>query len=190
VNLLTQKQFAELAKISSTAVTKARKKGRCEHYNGTVKYNVDAPLNQAFLNDLNPARIKEVQRDIIVSPDEELLDIQKKNLKAGDKLQREKAELTKQQRIKVELQNAVRRSELLEYSLVDKYIFLYLDRLHSNLERMTGAYFDDLVRKVQADGPQPEHKQEWKDLSKTAIHEAKQKIMELLEEITKEQAKK
>jgi hypothetical protein len=193
MNLLTQKQLAVLAGVSSAAITKARKKKRVEHFNGTKNYDIDSPLNKAFLNDLNPNRINSETEIVLPGTPEQnetLLNQQQKSLDAVAKLAKEKAELTKQNRIKVQLQNAVRRGELIEAEAVEQSLMMFLDRWLNVNKRKFNSYWQELIRNIQSESkPIPELKREFLNMLEGAADEAKLSTCEKLEEIKIDQGK-
>ena len=102
----------------------------------------------------------------------------------------EKARVDRARAEQLEMKNAVMRAELYKADLVEQYLFLYLDRLHSNLDRLSGSTLADVVRQAIIDGElKPDGRLKWKDACKNAVHEAKIEIVERLENIKEEQAK-
>ena len=113
---------------------------------------------------------------------EELLEIARR-------LEIAKMEKMEQQAIAEKLKNAVRRGEYLKKESVYDDIMLYIDKLHSNIERLADSYLSDLGGQiVDAGKVMPEHRTKWKDEVMSQIDEAKRITMDRVKEIQKAQA--
>lgn len=198
MNLITKKEIAQLAGVSAPAISKAIKDGRLECYQGSKQIDTDSPLARAYLNNIPLQRQNNVpslpgqqQANVDSGPNNDDLTqavIKVQNAEALNKV--EAAEFKRQQRIEKEMKNAVRRSDLLNYKKVDQYIFLYLDKLHSNLERLATSVLDDMSEKILESGSvRPEHRQIWKDAVKKSIHESVEQVKKRLKEIMDDQAR-
>ena len=197
MKLMFQNKFAELAGISAPAVSKAIREKRLECYHGTKKINRDCPLSKAFLNNISPQRMssaleKNIKASDITYPGEESADNEGSDdvsQETKEDYGKQRTKLSKEQTIKLKLQNAQTRGELMQDSLVEEYLFLYLDKLHSTLDRMGSAALTDIGRKILTAGDiKPEHRQAWKDLVKGVVHGAKLEIMERLDDVKTLQA--
>lgn len=200
MNLLTQKQFAELAGVSSPAIGQARKKKRLEHYQGTKEYDTDSPLNRAFLETIPKERLNkpavippkngEVSPEIGANLGEAITEVQH----AHAKKLIEEAELKKQQRIEKELKNAVRRGELVELEKINQSLMMYIDRWHNENERGWKAKYQELKRLIQkvSDGQASDNevRKIFSDWFMERTHIAKTETVRRLQEITIEQGRK
>lgn len=93
-----------------------------------------------------------------------------------------------QEDLKLKLQNARLRGELLDANVVYDGIFLYLDKLHSNLERMAGTFLNDIGYKIiNAEEVSSDVKQEWVDGTLKQIDQAKKTIVKTLKTISQNQ---
>ncbi len=198
MGLLTKAEFSQLAGVSPPAISKQLREGKLEEENGTGRINTDHPLSRAYLQRVPPQRQSKVfdnaskAIEIIDPSGQSVLSARKKNEVANAimDVSDERARVQRATAEKIEMQNAVRRSELYESELIDTQLFLYLDRVHSNLDRLSGSTLDDIVRLAIIEGKLlPEHKLKWKNACKSAVHEAKMEIVERLEGIKEAQAK-
>lgn len=199
MNLLTVPQFVELSGVSKQAIYNHLRKGEKLRYsNGSKKIDLDDPLTRAYLDNPSSQRQSNILNDpeaaleIIDPSGQTALSTRKKNElanKYGDAAD-EKARVDRARAEQLEMKNAVMRAELYKADLVEQYLFLYLDRLHSNLDRLSGSTLADVVRQAIIDGElKPDGRLKWKDACKNAVHEAKIEIVERLENIKEEQAK-
>ena len=197
MNLITQKQLADLAGVSSPAITKARKKDRLEYYRGTKVYDTDSPLNRAFLETIPKERLNkpaviptngEVMTDGIGRDlGEALTEVQH----AQAKKLIEEAELKKQQRIEKELRNAARRGELVELESINISLMTFLDELLNTNKRYFNAAYDKIVRETLTKGEKVEGlKQDFLNEMELSADEAKQTVVKKLTEIQIDQAKR
>ena len=100
-----------------------------------------------------------------------------------------RAEKERETVVQKKLQNARMRGELLDEKLVDKNIFMYLDKVHSNLERLGGSYLSDVGSAIVTAGSvTPEIIERWNNAILEQIDDAKKLIMKKLKEIKKEQS--
>lgn len=196
MNRLTQKQFADLAGVSSQAIGKARKNKRVEYYHGTKEYDTDSPLNRAFLQNIPKERLN---KPAVIPPKngeveefgEDLGKALTEVQKAQAKKLVEEAELKKQQRIEKELKNAVRRGELVELKSINESIMTFLDELLNTNKRYFNAAYEKIVRETLTKGAKVEGlKQEFLNEMELSADEAKQIVVKKLKEIQIEQAKK
>jgi len=180
------------------AISKAIKTGRLEYHAGSKSIDVDHPLSKAFLNNISPQRLRKTTEPIdgvlqiphTAQQDSYVPENAEDIANAVEKYSKHRAEKEKQAAIKLKMQNAVTRSDLFESGLVENELFLYLDRVHSDLDRLSGATLEDVVRLAIIAGKLlPEHKLKWKNACKSAVHNAKMEIVERLEGIKEVQAK-
>lgn len=132
--------------------------------------------------------IEEITKELAVE------DIPKKELKELLNLSAryEKARTGKieEQEQKLKLENARIRGELVDREKVYNHLFLYLDKLHSNLERLADSYLSDILPlAIDAGKISPEHRNVWHDEVLSQIDETKNGIVKMLKKIEKEQAK-
>ena len=119
-------------------------------------------------------------------------DIPKKELKELLNLSAryEKARTGKieEQEQKLKLENARIRGELVDREKVYNNIFTYLDKLHSNLERLADSFLSDIGPLIVDAGKiSPEHRNVWHDEVLSQIDESKKSIVKMLRKIEKEQ---
>jgi len=100
-----------------------------------------------------------------------------------------RAEKEKETVIHKKLLNAKIRGDLLSEELVNKNIFMYLDKVHSNLERLSGSYLSDVGSAIVTAGlVTPEIRNRWRNGIMEQIDDAKNIIMKKLKDIKREQA--
>ena len=88
------------------------------------------------------------------------------------------------------LKNARIRGELVDREKVYNSMFTYLDKLHSNLERLADSFLSDIgPLMVDAGKVMPEHRESWKDEVLSQIDESKTGMVKMLNKIEKEQSK-
>lgn len=109
-------------------------------------------------------------------------------LEIARRLEIAKMEKMEQQAIAEKLKNAARRGELIERERFFDLI-TYLDKLHSNLERLGDSFLSDVGgRIVKAKKVLPEHRSEWKSEIMSQIDETKNWEVEEIRKIEKEQS--
>ena len=112
---------------------------------------------------------------------EELLEI-------AYRLELAKTEKMEQQAIAEKLKNAARRGELISRERFYD-IIRYLDKLHSNIERLADSFLSDIGgRIIDAGKIKPEHRADWKNEIMSQVDDTKNKMVEELKKIEKEQA--
>lgn len=100
-----------------------------------------------------------------------------------------RAEKEAENAIKAKLINAKIRGEMLVRETVYNAIFLYLDKLHSNLERLADAYLSDVGSMIITAGSvTPKIRAIWRDEVLKQIDDTKKACMKKLKEIEREQA--
>lgn len=100
-----------------------------------------------------------------------------------------RAEKEAENAIKAKLINAKIRGEMLVREIVYDTIFLYLDKLHSNLERLADSYLSDTgAMIVTAGAVTPAIRSIWRNEVLKQIDDTKKRCMEKIKEIEREQA--
>ena len=101
-----------------------------------------------------------------------------------------RTEKLEEQSISEKLKNARIRGELIDREKVYNNIFTYLDKLHSNLERLSDSFLSDIgPLMVDAGKVMPEHRTAWHDEVMSQIDESKKSMIKMLKKIQREQAK-
>jgi hypothetical protein len=200
MKLVTVKEFVSISGVTKQAIYSHLRKGeRLQYYKGSNQIDIEAPLTQAYLNNVPAQRLRKTTEPpdgvLQMMPSPQLDTYIPENAEdianAVEKYSKHRAEKEKQTADKLRMANEVRRGQLLEKTIVEEYIFLWIDRLHSNLDRMAGGFWDDLIRRVLLAGEnKPEFKLEWKDRVKLIEHETKLECMERLTGIKKIQAER
>jgi phage terminase Nu1 subunit (DNA packaging protein) len=95
-----------------------------------------------------------------------------------------------EQQAKIEALKVARtRGELVAREAVYNQIMAYLDRLHSNLDRLGTAYLSDVgALIVDAGEVTPEHRAQWQDAIMGLIHETKEQVVKEMRSIAREGA--
>ena len=149
MNLLTQIKFAELAGVSSPAITKARKNNRVEYYQGTKEYDIDSPLNKSFLSTIPKERLNKLVVTEVTKPgekSEKLENASEMVLLATEKKIIEEAEFKEQQKIEKQLKNAYTLGEHVKIESIETTIMTWFDSwLNTNKRRFNGS-FDEFIR--------------------------------------------
>ena len=110
--------------------------------------------------------------------------------KLGERYDIAKTGKMEEQEQKLKLENARIRGELVDREKVYNNIFMYLDKLHSNLERLADSFLSDLgPLMVDAGKVMPEHRESWHDEVLSQIDETKKGMVKMLKKIEKEQSK-
>ena len=108
----------------------------------------------------------------------------------GQRYDQARTEKLEQQALNEKLKNARIRGELIDREKVYNSIFTYLDKLHSNLERLADSYLSDVGPLIIDAGKiMPEHRSSWKNEVMSQIDESKKVIIKNLKKIQKEQTK-
>lgn len=106
----------------------------------------------------------------------------------GERYTQAKTEKIEQQAIAEKLKNARIRGELVDREKVYNNMFTYLDKLHSNFERLADSYLSDIgPLMIDAGKVMPEHRSVWKDEVLSQIDESKNAMVKILDKIAKEQ---
>lgn len=108
----------------------------------------------------------------------------------GQRYDQARTEKLEQQAINEKLKNARIRGELVDREKIYNNMFTYLDKLHSNLERLADSYLSDIgPLMIDAKKVMPEHRSSWKNEVLSQIDEAKTGMVKQLKKIQKEQTK-
>ncbi len=197
MNLQTQTEFSKLAGVSKMAISKAIKAETLRYFPGTKKIDPGDALSQAYLNNPSISRISAnkaknlpAQGEPVQQSDDveqTIVDVNKAQIQKII----EEAELKRQQRIKVQLQNATRRGELVELKAIEKLIMMFYDRwLNTNKRRFNGK-FDELKRDLdKGEKSDAEIKRDLNNSFENWANEAKETSCELLIQIQEGQGKK
>lgn len=109
-------------------------------------------------------------------------------LEIARRLEVAKTEKMEQQALAEKLKNASRRGELINRERFYD-IIKYLDKLHSNIERLADSFLSDVGGRIIDSGKiNPEHRSIWKDEVMSQIDVTKKDMVRELKEIEKEQA--
>lgn len=109
-------------------------------------------------------------------------------LEIAERLEIAKTEKMEQQAIAEKIKNARLRGELIDKEKTYNFLFLYLDKLHSNIERLADSYLSDMGgRIIDAKKILPEHRMTWKSEVMSQINNAKDEIATRIKEIQKSQ---
>jgi hypothetical protein len=99
-----------------------------------------------------------------------------------------RASKLEQEDLQLKLKNARLRGELLDKDVVYQSVFLYLDKVMSNIERMAGAFLKDIAYKIlTAEELTPDVQQEWIDQTLKQIDAAKKETVKRLNKIARNQ---
>ena len=110
-------------------------------------------------------------------------------IEIAERLEIAKTQKMEEQVVSERLKNAKMRGDLVDKELIYNRIFLYLDKLHSNLERLADSYLSDLGgRIVDAEKVLPEHRMEWKNEVMSQIDAAKIEISQRIRDVQEAQA--
>jgi len=133
-------------------------------------------------NKIAPEKTKEIAvSDIPKKELEELLNL-------GARYEKARTGKIEQQELDLKLKNARTRGELVDREKVYNHLFTYLDKLHSNLERLADSFLSDVGPLIIDAGKLiPEHREQWKDEVLSQIDESKKSIVKMLKKIEKEQ---
>ena len=108
----------------------------------------------------------------------------------GNRYDQARTEKLEQQAINEKLKNARIRGELVDREKVYNNMFTYLDKLHSNFERLADSYLSDIgPLMIDAGKVMPEHRSAWKNEVLSQIDEAKTGMVKMLKKIQREQTK-
>jgi transcriptional regulator with XRE-family HTH domain len=109
-------------------------------------------------------------------------------IKLANRLEYAKTEKMEQQAISEKLKNARLRGELIDREMVYNNVFLYLDKLHSNLERLADSFLSDLGGRIIDKGKvTPKFRSIWKNEIMSQIDETKKTIVKQIKSIAKSQ---
>lgn len=200
LNLKTQTKLADLAGVHRSSVTRALQSDppKLKLYNGTKKIWVDDPLTQAWLNDINPNRLNKLHSSLVVpevidpanKPKSFVPDVTPEIQNFAEKYAKERALKEEQVRIEKEMNNSVRRGDLLEQSAVNTSLMMLIDQVFNNIDRYAANHYDEMQRKVLALGKEStELKREFQNDIMKMKHEAKEEVCKKMEEIAEEQAR-
>lgn len=141
---------------------------------------------------------KQIKDEVIEEQEESIsITIPKKNghgkeveelIEIARRLEIAKMEKMEQQAIGEKLKNARIRGEQIDRELVYNNLFLYLDKLHSNIERLADSFLSDVGgRIVDSKKVLPEHRHTWKNEVMKQIDESKNEIVKRIKNIEKNQ---
>ncbi|HPS59357.1 MAG TPA: hypothetical protein PK514_14735 [Spirochaetota bacterium] len=158
-------EFARMANVNRSSVTRAIKsglivadeKGMIDINSAASKFYIEQHLNPADSAPIDGDYIEEKRKNIIL-----------KNLKLQQEIN-------------------YKAGRLLEKSAVESSVFLYLDNVFSNLERLAGIFLDDVTSKILTEGLTPEVRAMWKNAVLSEIDTAKNTTVKKIEEIADSQ---
>ncbi len=109
-------------------------------------------------------------------------------IKLAHRLEEAKTEKMEQQAIGEKLKNARVRGELIDREQIYNNLFLYLDKLHSNLERLADSYLSDVGGQI-IDNKKvlPEHRTIWRNEIMSQIDDSKNVIVKHIKKVEKDQ---
>lgn len=202
---MTPAQFARANKLDASTIRDAIQAGKVETYekkrNGIMRKHIDPETarNRAYVANIQIGKrmAKKPRKEIakvseslpvkvetavgIGEPVQELSgDMETRYTIANVRLKEEQAE-------GAALKNAVRRGELLERENV-YILFMHLDKLHSNLERLSDSFLADVAMKIiDAKRLTPEIRSYWKDEIFKQTNDAKEWIKSEIKNIEERQ---
>lgn len=206
--LLTQYAYAKRIGVTKQAVANAVKTGKLKltEQDGKKYINPNLKKNKLYENNITKERLSDRINGKNIKTEIEVIDNSKKKRNKHSKdiqpynkgkidiyeLQQQyyaaRAEKEKQMAIHKKLQNAKMRGELLDREAVYK-IFMYLDKVHSNLERLGNIFLSDVADEIITAGKlQPSTRGKWVTAILEQIDDAKKDVTRKIKEIEKEQA--
>lgn len=163
MNLLTVKDFAEMAGVKKAAISRAKKALKVSYFRDgntkPIQIDADDQLNRAYIESMNPSRMNNVIDEItesmvtvIPSDDDELSDLAEAVKDDLAKLAKGKADKVVQEVKKLKIQNKHLDAQYLEKDVIYNFVFLYFDVIHSAIDRFFGVVVDDLAPLILAAG--------------------------------------
>lgn len=197
IELITQKELSEIAGVSRAAISRQVKIGKLELFNGSKKINLNGPLTQAYLNNLSPGRLKKLNESLQLQtynggqPKKSFIpEVTEEIQNFAEKYAKERADKEEQARIKLELDNTVRRGDLVELSAIESSLMMFIDRWLNINKRKFASGYDELERKLLAKQErQPDLKREFLNMLEQCADEAKNEVCDKLEAIQITQAR-
>ena len=182
MNTITQKEFSDLCDVKRQTIQTMIKRGDLDTVKvGKInKINMDGVKTRRYLatRQYKSENLPSTEFDTN-SPEE-----------AAVKYIVERARLQEAKRIDQELKNAKFRGKLLDYELVDTYVFLYLDKVHDNLKRLGNSYLDDTGMKIVKSGKVTNKiREDWNNSINGIIFDAIEDIKKRIQEIQEQQQK-
>jgi len=216
MKLLTQSEFARQLYISRQAVGIAIKENKIDtETQGKRKYiNMDGYKTIQYTKADNshrkhlakttpfqekkegkqPVRSKKVKAEAEIKEELEISTDSSLELHENDMIQavyqkartKEKLEMV----IKRKLENAYKRGTLIDREKVYNSVMFFLDRIFRNIELLSGTFLSDIGNQIITEGKvTPAIRKRWVDEILSQIDEAKNKVIDHIKTIEKEQAK-
>lgn len=198
MNLLSVKELEEKAGVKKSAISRAVKSGNVKYYrDGNTKpkqIDADDPVNKAYIQSMNPARMSVAMDDItesmvtVLQPGEDELSELAESVKDDlAKLAKYKAEKEKESVKKLKIQNKHLDAQYLEKDVIYNGVILYIDSFHSAIDRYFGTVIDDLaVRILSAGEVTPEIFQTSIDEGHKIIDDYKNQMLVKINQIVKD----
>lgn len=122
-------------------------------------------------------------------PDNDELETQEDDYQYSIEYLKARAEKEKQTVIEKKLKNAKMRGDLLDREAVYTSVIMYLDKVNSNLERLSDSFLSDIGSDiVTASKVTPEIRERWRSSVLEQIDDAKKLVIKKIKEIEKGQA--
>ncbi len=131
---------------------------------------------------------KQVKDELIIYPDESGNE-STEDFEYSIMYAKARAEKEKEIVIQKKLLNAKTRGELLDRESVYTSIIMYLDKVHSNLERLSDSYLSDVGSGIVTAGKvTPAIRNRWRSAVMEQIDDAKKMVVKKIKEIEREQS--
>ena len=210
MNLVTRADFARLCGVKAQSIGTAIKKGQLNVVNDGKrgKIDIDDYKSACYRNNLNAQRTSPPEddekppSDLIVDPrlmsDQEILNSdnaalakqREEILLLTKRVDVARTERLEEQALSEKLKNAKMRGELISREVVYDSLFVYLDLLHSNIERLADSFLSDVGgRIIDSDGVTPEIRHAWKNEVLSQIDSTKKEIVKKLKKAEKANGK-
>lgn len=202
---MTISAFAKQNKVSRQAIDQAIEKGQIETHdvkrNGVMRKHIDPdhPKNRAYCDNANIGKRLARKPLQINAESSQVLPVKSDNVgenaepvQDGDanlpiRYTIANVRLKEQQAEAMALKNAVRRGELLEREKT-YILFMHLDKLHSNLERLADSFLADVAMEIiDAKRLTSETRARWKDEIFRQTNDAKEWIKQEIKNIEESQ---
>lgn len=201
MNLLTIKEFCDKAGVKKAAVSRVKGTLVLYYRDGNTKpiqIDADNPVNRAYIESMNPSRLSSsiddaMEANVTIIPaggreDPEFTENLQDHM---EQFAKGRAEKVKQEVKKLKIQNKHLDAQYLEKDVIYNGIILYLDSVHSAIDRFFGVVVDDLAPQILAAGEvTPSIMQASIDEGHKIIDECKNQFLVRINQIVKDIEKK
>ena len=202
MNLLTIKEFCTQADVKKAAVSRAVKAKNVVYFRGgntkPIQIDADNQVNRAYIESMSAQRLTANMDDVIdgmvtILPADSEVDTETLESIKNDaaRFAKHRADKERESVRKLKIQNKHLDAQYLEKDVIYNGLILYIDSIHSAIDRFFGVVVDDLGPRILAGGEvTPDIMQDSIDEGHKIIDDCKTQMLVKINQIVKDIEKK